>query len=628
MSFDPALYAALPPHQYGASMVDPFTGITIPKDPLENVRWRKKLLKAAASSPTVQKALKKACAASPIFWINAFGWTFLQKKIDETGKDKAAQGSGTHVPFITWWVQDQALMELMDAIDNGHHGLMHKSRDMGATWLVIAIFQWYWQFRPSTSFLEISRKEKLVDHRGDMDSLFEKHRYMIARQPHWLRPRRIVDREMHLENQDIGTSIEGESTNENAGQASRKTAAFVDEAARIRELESIDLALADTSPCIIYNSTPQGPATFFTRLYRSFKGGTRQGKLILLPFWMHPDKGRNSRVEKDKNGNDRVVSDWTKQEETKRTPRNIAQNVYGEHGKSGDMFFDADSIERHRKAYESAPLLAGAIQWIEDFNEEAKLQAVRKQAVASVVLLEQGGWNPWRFYVPLVNGRPNQQTRYVFGIDISNGSGASNSVITVLDHYSNMVVAKFWDAFTTPEDLAEEVAKAQIFFGGKKPARIIFEKNGPGISFGKKIVSKLSLPNIYYQEVVDGKTRTKTTKWGWHNSDTKKELLLRGYREALFLNEIINPCAEALNEALDYVYNDKGKIEPGHMGREEGGGTALHGDHVIADALVLIGRKDLPTAEKDETYKAPKGSPGFRRDRRQRRMREADAWAR
>jgi hypothetical protein len=608
----------MPPQQYGADMVDPFSGIRIPKDPIANVRWRKQLLASARNNPAMQATLRKACAKSPIFFINAFGWTFLQKKIDESGKDKAAQGQGTHVPFITWWVQDQAILQLKDAIDNGHQGLMHKSRDMGATWLVLAVFQWYFQFRPFTTFLEISRKEKLVDMRGNMASLFEKHRYMLSRQPAWLRPKKLVDREMHLENQDIGTAIEGESTNENAGQASRHTAAFVDEAARIRELEAIDLALADTSPCIIYNSTPQGPATYFTRLYRSFTSGQRNGKLILLPFWMHPDKGRNSRVEKDENGNDKVVSDWTKLEESKRTPRNIAQNIYGEHGKSGDMFFDADSIEKHRKAHERDPLLTGAVQWIEDFNEEGKLQAISKRVVSSVTFLEHGGWNPWRLWVPLVNGRPSQETRYVFGIDISNGSGASNSVITVLDHYTNMIVAKFWDAFTTPEDLAEEVAKAQLWFGGKKPARIIFEKNGPGISFGRKVVSKLSLPNIYYQEVLDGKSATKTQKWGWHNSDTKKEVLLREYREALHLNEIINPCREALNEALDYVYDEKGKIEPGVMGSEEGGGTALHGDHVIADALVIVGRRGLPKTEPEEPHVAPKHSPGWRRERRRR----------
>jgi hypothetical protein len=174
--------------------------------------------------------------------------------------------------------------------------------------------------------------------------------------------------------------------------------------------------------------------------------------------------------------------------------------------------------------------------------------------------------------------------------------------------------------------LAEETAKAQIFFGGRRPARIVFEKNGPGISYGKKIVQKLNLPNIYYQEVVDAKTKQKTTKWGWHSSDAKKEILLRDYREALKLNQIINPSKEALSEALDYVYNDKGKIDPGVMRGEDGGGTALHGDHVIADALVVVGRAGIPTKE-NIVHDIPKGTPAYRRQRRRLRQKEdSDAW--
>lgn len=631
MSFTPELFQKMPPTQYGDTMTDPFTGIVIPKDIAKNLEWRRGLLKAAKHSVATQRILKKASATSPIFWINAFGWTYLQKKIDRSGKDRSVQGKGTNVPFVTWKVQDDAIVELLDAIDNGHHALMHKSRDMGATWIVLAIFQWYWQFRPNTSFLEISRKERLVDHRGDMDSLFEKHRFMVKLQPDWLKPKRIIDREMHYENADIGTTIEGESTNPDAGQASRKTAAFVDEAARIRELENIDVSLADTSPCVIYNSTPQGPNTHFTKLYRQFHAGTREGKLILLPFWMHPDKGRNSRVETDKNGKDVVVSDWTKLEEAKRSTKNMAQNVYGEHGKAGDMFFDAAEIEAHMKAHVSEPLMAGSLKWREDFNEESKLAAISKKAIDQLAWIENGGWNPWRFWVPLIRDdkgveRPNQLTRYVFGIDVSAGSGASNSVISVLDNSTNMIVAKFWDAFTSPEDLAEEVAKAQIFFGGLGPPRITFEKNGPGLSFGKKIVQKFMLPNIYYQEVLDAKTKAKTRKWGWHSSDTKKEILLRDYREALKLNTIINPVKEALAEALDYVYDDKGKIDPGISGGDGDGGTALHGDHVIADALLVVGRSSLPKKEK-ETHVVPERSYAWRRNRRKRaKLEEANAW--
>jgi hypothetical protein len=143
------------------------------------------------------------------------------------------RGHEAHYPFITWAVQDEFIGELQDAIDGGHDTLINKSRDMGASWLCLSVLHWYWQFRPPVSFLEVSRKEELVDKAGSMDSLFEKHRYLLRWQPAWLRPRRIDDKYMHLGNLDLGSAIEGESTNGDAGRGGRKTAVLLDEFAAV-----------------------------------------------------------------------------------------------------------------------------------------------------------------------------------------------------------------------------------------------------------------------------------------------------------------------------------------------------------------------------------------------------------
>lgn len=625
MSFNADLFRAMPPEQYGDWMTCPITGLAIPKTVAGNLAWRKSLVQAANGSASVRRALRSACSSSPIYWINAFAWTFLQKKVDADGRAIAVKGSQSHIPFITWKVQDSALLELTTAIDKGYDALIHKSRDMGASWEIVALFQWYFQFRPSTTFLEISRKEVLVDRRGDMDSLFEKHRYLMARQPEWLRPQKMKDNLMFLENLDIGTQIVGESTNENAGQASRKTAILLDEFARIRDGEGIDLATADTSACRIFNSTPQGPNTHFSRIYRAMSTGRRAGKLIIFPWWMHPEKGRDAHIEVIE-GQEKVVSPWYREEEKRRSNRSMAQNIEGEHGKSGDMFFDPDEIEKHRRDFVRDPMMVGAIaSTIEDITDEQREAVVRKFNPLPLVFLERGARNPWRLWIPLKDGRPSQGTQYVFGVDIAGGTGASNSVITVLDHSTNQIVAKFWDAFTSPEELAWEVALAAVWFGGVRPPLVVFEKNGPGTIFGKKLVHGIKYPNIYYQEIVDQKGQGKTRKWGWHSNGAKKEILLAAYRDALKTMQIINPCEEALSEAADYVYDDKGKLEPGTLGTEEDGGSALHGDHVIADALVVIGRKDLPK-EIQFTRPSPKYN-SFATRQAVRRNPADEAWA-
>jgi hypothetical protein len=615
-------------------MTDPYTGLEIPKHVPKNIEWRRSLLRAAKNSFSTRRRIKLACRQSPIYWLNLMGWTFLQKSVDGSGHETSVTGGSSHVPFVTWKIQDDALVKMHEAIKTGHDVLISKSRDMGASWLIVALFQWYWQFVPSTTFLELSRKESLVDRRGDMDSLFEKHRYLLRWQPEWMRPKQIVDTKLHLENQDLGTSIEGESTNENAGQASRKTAILLDEFARVATGEEIDLATADTSSCRIFNSTPSGPNTQFTRIFKAVKSGVRDAVLVEFPWWHHPLKGRDATQVYDPVRDClRWTSPYYEDQKTRRSKKNIAQNLDMEHGRAGDAFFDAEEVEQHRKKFETPPLAVGNIAFDSDLPQEEKFSFIRQMQSKVVAWAENPARRPWRFWVPLIpdektgQSRPHQLTRYVFGIDISAGSGSSNSVITVLDNSTNLIVAKFWDAYTSPEELAEVAAFAGVWFGGIAAPLIIFEKNGPGVIFGRKLLS-LGYPSIYYQKTDSTRTDTPTGRWGWQSSPSRKEMLLGMYRDALKLCTIMNPCKESLDEALDYVYSEKGKIEPGTVGSEEGGGAALHGDHVISDALVVLGRKDLPTTEIVRPNRPPVNSFADRRRTHQEKRSEKWAWSR
>jgi hypothetical protein len=631
------------PPQYGEVMTDPYTGLVIPKTLAGNLLWRKGLIAAAKQSAATRRTLRAACSASPIYWLNAFGWTYLQKKINHDGTEIAVHSDASNIPFITWRVQDDAIRLLVDCIFGGKDGLVSKSRDMGASWLCVATFQWAFQFRSNVTFLELSRKESLVDRPGDMDSLFEKHRYLMRMQPDWLRPENLKDNRLHLENLKTGSTIIGESTNKDAGQASRKTAILLDEFARVEKGEEIDLSTADTTACRIFNSTPGGPNTHFTRVWRQIQRGTRTAALIELPWWRHPDKGKDAVLEDhpERPGQKRWTSPWYKAQCARRSKKNIAQNLDMDPGNSGDMFFDDGEITKHRNKYEREPRELGFVVYDEDMTEERIKSTVKSLNAADMLWVKNGGRRSWRLWMPLLEQtvkdkwsggekriqRPRQDTRYVFGIDISTGAGASNSVITVLDHQTNMVVAKFWDSHTDPEKLAEVAATAGVWFGGLRPPLICFEKNGPGGRFGRKLLA-LGYPSIYNQKVDSVKGEPDTQRWGWQSSPARKELLLGQYRDALATERFINPCREALLEASDYVYDDKGKIEPGlKLSDEEGGGTALHGDHVIADALAEEGRKNLPKEVVAPLVAAPAGTFGWRREQRKRNRPEKMAWS-
>lgn len=643
--------------QYGERMTCPVTGLEIPKEQSANLAWRRKVLKACDESEQVRAQVYQACSKSMLYWINLFGWTYRPKIVNASGKETVLTGAATHVPFITWKVQDEAILALIDSIEGGHDIAIDKSRDMGATWICLMVFLWFWLFKGNTSFLVLSRKEGLVDRRGSMDSLFEKLRYAIKWLPNWMQPKDVRDRYMHLENVDNGSVIDGESTNKDAGQASRSTATLLDEFARVPDGEAIDVATADTTACRVFNSTPGAPNAHFTRIVRA-----KRCKLMPLPWWRHPEKGKGLfLIEGDKvkgkgagvpvppeKPGYKWVSPWYVIEDARRSKRNVAQNLDMEHGRVGDMVFDADAIEKHRAAFGRDPERIGVLRFPVELAARDKKALLRKllstedkSGLKDIYLSERDGTSIWRFWIPFIAYeypdrvsdstfirilRPDQDDRYIFGIDISGGTGASNSVVSVKSHKTGKIVAKWWDAYTTPEQLAELVVFAAAWFGGRKPPYVVFEKNGPGMQFGKKVI-EYGYSAIYYQTDEGRKGKFKTKRWGWHSSPQRKELLVGEYRDALVSGRIINPCNEALDEALDYVFDDAGRVVPGAAGSDENSGaTATHGDQVIADALTVLGSADLPREIPDEPAHVPHGTHASRREQARRQADERRFW--
>jgi len=100
------------------------------------------------------------CKADPLYHLNVYGFTYDPRK------------EPSEIPFITYPYQDKLIADFHDAIRTGEDLVIAKSRDMGATWLLIAVFLHRWQFGGLCSFLLGSRKEEYVD--GDARSLMWK----------------------------------------------------------------------------------------------------------------------------------------------------------------------------------------------------------------------------------------------------------------------------------------------------------------------------------------------------------------------------------------------------------------------------------------------------------------------
>jgi len=225
---------------------------TVPKDMADNLAFRGSLLQSAAAKREVASDVWTACKRDLLFYVNAFGWTYDPRR--ENGS----------IPFLTYPFQDELMLDMVECIQTGKDVLVTKSRDMGASWCILTVFEWMWHFRPDLSFLLVSRNEDYVDKPGNPKSLFWKIDFLHKNQPKWLLPN-MTRTKLRLTNDDNGSNIDGESTTGDVARGDRRTAIALDEYAAF-ELDSSYRALSstrDATNCRIFNSTPAGTSGAF-----------------------------------------------------------------------------------------------------------------------------------------------------------------------------------------------------------------------------------------------------------------------------------------------------------------------------------------------------------------------------
>lgn len=580
----------------------PITGLRVPKDGAKNLKWRAELLTAAENDPDLQVDLYTACSQSALFFINAFVFTL---RVFEPGAEgKVQQAEHTHLPFVTWPIQDTHILRIEHGIDEGESLLTDKSRDMGATWDHIAVLVHRFLFRPDESHLLISRKEDAVDvldgtpknyphgSLADPGTLFGKIDYILSRLPEWMLPR-TIRKKLHVVNLDSRTRIDGESANATAGSSDRRTSITLDEFAKVKEAEAIKRSTKDVTACRLVVSTPNGAGTCFSKWRMS-----GQIDVFVLPWWEHPEKGAGRYSKKDELGRWRIFSPWYDHELEVRSPKEVAIELDMDHVGSGDTFFEATVIEQHKRLFARKPRRVTSITFKKKLTDESLIEALRKNDTTKI---QHGAPNgPLKVWTALdKNGRPDQSKTYTIGIDISKGQGASNSVMSALCNETREKIAEWADANTPPYELARIACAFAIWVGGRnKRPLIIWENNGdPGFDFGRQLVHTYHYPSIYFTRAV-GTLRQKVGKrYGWRSSPEGKATALGMLRRAYAHGRFINHSEAALNECLTYIQYEGGGIGPAELVEESDAARKSHGDRVIADMLCIVALSDSKQQE-------------------------------
>ena len=580
----------------------------VPKDVEGNLRWRQAILRRVNENPAFAEVVWQACALDPLFYINTFVWTY-----DPRRKPFA------RLPMILHPFQEEGVLEVLEAIGN-HDLLIEKSRDMGASWICIAAFEWCWHFRPMQSFLMVSRTENYVDDSENPKSLFWKVDFIHQNLPPWLMPRGYGSehrRKMHMTNPENGSVIDGESTTGNVARGDRRTAILLDEFAAVEQGQGVLSSTRDATNCRIFNSTPAGTGNAYHDM--------RQTDVKKLRFhWsIHPLKSRGLYTT-DEDGNLKVLdpagypadymsildgklrSPWYDRECARAvSPQEIAQELDIDYLGSGWQFFKADAIQEAIRQYARSPIIVGDLEYDTTTAEPLRFRDDPKGRMSLWLLLGK-------------DNNPPLDRRYVVGADISAGTGASNSCIQAWDESTQEKVLEYANPFIRPEELAFVAVAIARWLGN---AFLIWEQNGPGRQFGSRVI-ELGYRNIYYRkndESISGKV---TDIPGWASTKETKQVLLGDYRSAIESGVCVNRSREAMQECLEYIFAPNGSIAHSREDNktDPSGAKSNHGDRVIADALAWKGINERARNPRRGKPEIPPGSLAWRRQQREAAM--------
>jgi len=564
--------------------------MTAPRDLTANLGYREEILRFGYASPDNAAALRVMCRDDPEFFFDTFVYTYDPRQ------------KPSRQPFILYPYQRESLADVSAAI--GVHDLkILKSRDMGASWLVLTTFLWKWLFAPvGESYLLVSRNESYVD--GGSKSLFWKLDYVLDTLPGWLTPA-YQRNKLRLTNLATGSSIDGESTTGQVARGDRRTAILLDEFAAfdLQDGFSVLSSTRDATMCRVFMSTPNGTGNAFHAVAEN-----KEIPEIRMHWSSHPTKSAGLY---EKNGRKR--SPWYDRE-VKRCVSSVevAQELDIDFSASQSLFFEPARLSELSSKHVTAPYRTGRM----DLQQEEH-----------VFIDDPKG--PLKLWIhPDGAGDLPRDREYAIGVDIATGTGASNSAISVGDRKTGEKVGEFAHPNLRPDELAKyAVALARWFRGSNnRGAMMVWEAAGPGRIFGDVVVNELNYRNVYLRQSEGRIAKRQSELLGWYPTRDSKVTLFGNYRKNLYAERFINRSAEAMKEHREIIYNASGSLEHSRShGTDPSGARMNHGDRVTADALLNLvmeqeGRRIEPEPIKNHM------SVGWRREHNEQLRKKALQW--
>lgn len=612
----------------------------VPKDPDENLKWRRFLIEQCSEDAELAEEVWIICSRDILFYINSFGW-LLEPRDKSSWSPGRVWGNLRKIPFITRDYQDANFLEIQAALGSTDI-IIKKSREMGASWMLLYQVDHDWRFTEQTHIGLLSKDADTVCAVDVPGSLFAKLKFIDEHLPLFLRPTAVWS-DMHnvsqkaIVNPLTESTIAGEAAVPHAFRGDRKKYVVQDEQHFFPD--NSDTAVHDSmrgvTPCRVIISTvnrSRGQSGVFhtmcmeenaacVRIAIDWKQDKEKaaglyttngdGNLEFLdPGYRYPQGYQFILDGKTRS----PYYDW----EWRRpgtTPQMIAAELDMDFGGASAKFFDADVIKEAFLACRTPWLVA---KFVEDSSSQAGwldeiIECPNAENMNGICLfwlhLEANDFGSLR---------PPKAGRYSLGIDISAGVGgtySSYSSIEVADVDTGEQVFEWRCNTMRPDLLALFSYQVGKFFNW---AMIAPEITGTvGQQFMDQF-AELNYPNPYIRQTASASIERNYTKMIGVNNMDGGVVILGDLQAAMRMKRFIPRSRRLVEECERYQYDDKGKLKHPLVGKgRENAPERSHGDCAIAAACCNFAMRDREAATPETIQaSAPWGSLAWDREQR------------
>lgn len=226
------------------------------------------------------------------------------------------------IPFATYPFQDDCVKAFID----NRFNIILKSRQLGLSTLTAAYSVWLTLFQKDKRVLVIATKLDVAQ------NFIQKVKTILAYLPKWMiLVDKVTDNKQFIEFSH-GSSIKAIPTSDDAGRSEAPSLLIVDEAAFVRNFDTIWTGIYPTLTTggrAIVLSTPNGVGGQYYKLYTDAEEGVNEFNPIKLPWTVNPDT-------------DEV---WFEKMTANMTKRQIAQEFLCDFVSSGETLISASDFE-------------------------------------------------------------------------------------------------------------------------------------------------------------------------------------------------------------------------------------------------------------------------------------------